>query len=48
MPQYKGYLRQLLRRLRDLERAMSTNDMEEAKRILSEIIKDTVDTISDD
>ena len=44
---YKGYLRQLLRRLKELKEANDTGDHEKATRIIQELIEDTQNNIED-
>ena len=48
MSVFKSYLRQLLRRLQELEQAQKAGDMEKAATIIRELIKDTQHGVADD
>lgn len=45
---FKSYLRLLIRRLEDLEKANNADDSEEVKRLISELLKDAKDGLEDD
>lgn len=47
MAVFKAYLRNLMRQLKALQKALDSNDNENAKTILSEIIEDTQNSIED-
>lgn len=44
---FKAYLRNLMRQLKALQKALENNDSENAKIILNEIIEDTQNSIED-
>ncbi|MBQ3161990.1 MAG: hypothetical protein IJC04_07680 [Oscillospiraceae bacterium] len=45
---FKGYLRSIMRQLQLLEKAIDTNNIEDAKTLINELIKDTQNNIEDD
>lgn len=47
MAVFKAYLRNLMRQLKALQKALENNDSENAKIILNEIIEDTQNSIED-
>lgn len=47
MAVFKAYLRNLMRQLKALQKALENNDSEHAKTILNEIIEDTQNSIED-
>lgn len=47
MAVFKAYLRNLLRQLKLLQKALETNDNESAKTVLEQIIEDTQKSIED-
>ena len=47
MAVFKAYLRNLMRQLKALQKAIESNDNENAKQILNEIIEDTQSSIKD-
>lgn len=47
MAVFKAYLRNLMRQLKALERALNNNETDKAKKILSDIIEDTQNSIED-
>ncbi len=47
MPVFKGYLRSLMRQLKLLKKALDNNDIDEAKKLISELIEDTQKNIED-
>lgn len=47
MAVFKAYLRNLMRQLKALQKALENNDNENAKTILDEIIEDTQNSIED-
>jgi hypothetical protein len=44
---FKAYLRNLMRQLEAMEKKFENNDIENAKKILSDLIQDTKDSIED-
>ena len=44
---FKGYLRSLMRQLKLLKTALDNNNMEEAKKLINELIEDTQNNIED-
>ena len=44
---FKAYLRNLMRQLEAMEKEFENNDIENAKKILSDLIQDTKDSIED-
>ena len=42
---FKAYLRNLMRQLEAMEKEFENNDIENAKKILSDLIQDTKDSI---
>lgn len=47
MAVFKGYLRSLMRQLKALKKAIDDNDIEEAKKLIDELIEDTQNNIED-
>lgn len=47
MSVFKSYLRQLLRRLKELKEANDTGDQEKVKRIIQELLEDAQSGIED-
>ncbi len=47
MAVFKGYLRSLMRQLKLLKKALDENNIEEAKRLIQELIEDTQNNIED-
>ena len=47
MAVFKAYLRNLMRQLKALQKALENNDSENAKIILNEVIEDTQNSIED-
>lgn len=47
MAVFKGYLRSLMRQLKLLKKAIDNNNMEDAKRLINELIEDTQNNIED-
>lgn len=48
MPEFKSYLRQLIRQLKALQRAHKEGNREEVERIIDELLKDAQDGLEDD
>ncbi len=44
---FKGYLRSLMRQLKLLKKALDENNIEEAKKLIQELIEDTQNNIED-
>ena len=44
---FKAYLRNLMRQLEAMEKEFENNDIENAKKILSDLIQDTKDSIEE-
>lgn len=44
---FKGYLRSLMRQLKELKSALDANDNEKAKKLVNELIEDTQKNIED-
>lgn len=44
---FKAYLRNLMRQLEAMEKEFENNDIENAKKILSDLIQDTKDSLED-
>ena len=44
---FKGYLRSLMRQLKLLKKAIESNNAEEAKQLINELIEDTQSNIED-
>lgn len=44
---FKGYLRSLMRQLKLLKKAIESNNTEEAKQLINELIEDTQSNIED-
>jgi hypothetical protein len=44
---FKGYLRISLRQLKQLKKALDNNEIEDAKRLIDELIEDTQKNIED-
>lgn len=47
MAVFKGYLRSLMRQLKLLKKAIDNNNIEDAKRLINELIEDTQNNIED-
>lgn len=47
MAVFKGYLRSLMRQLKLLKKAIDSNNIEEAKTLINELIEDTQNNIED-
>ena len=47
MAVFKGYLRSLMRQLKLLKKAIDENNIDEAKRLIQELIEDTQNNIED-
>ncbi len=47
MAVFKGYLRGLMRQLKLLKKAISEKDLEQAERLVDELIEDTQNNIED-
>ena len=47
MAVFKGYLRSLMRQLKLLKKAIYNNELEEAKKLIDELIDDTQNNIED-
>lgn len=47
MAVFKGYLRSLMRQLKLLKKAISEKDLEQAERLIDELIEDTQHNIED-
>ena len=47
MAVFKGYLRSLMRQLKQLKKAIDSNDIDEAKKLINELIEDTQNNIED-
>lgn len=47
MAVFKGYLRGLMRQLKLLKNAIDENNIEEAKKLINELIEDTQNNIED-
>lgn len=47
MAVFKAYLRNLMRQLQALKKALDNNDIETAQKILKELIEDTQNSIED-
>lgn len=47
MAVFKGYLRGLMRQLKLLKKAISEKDLEQAERLIDELIEDTQHNIED-
>ena len=47
MAVFKAYLRNLMRQLKALQKALENNDIETAKKVLNELIEDTHNSIED-
>lgn len=47
MAVFKGYLRSLMRQLKQLKKAIDNNDIDEAKKLIDELIEDTQNNIED-
>lgn len=47
MAVFKGYLRSLMRQLKQLKKAIDSNNTEEAKKLINELIEDTQNNIED-
>lgn len=47
MAVFKGYLRSLMRQLKLLKKAIDSNNIEEAKTLINELIEDTQKNIED-
>ena len=47
MAVFKGYLRSLMRQLKLLKQAIDNNNIEDAKRLINELIEDTQNNIED-
>lgn len=47
MAVFKGYLRGLMRQLKLLKKAISEQDLEQAERLIDELIEDTQHNIED-
>ena len=47
MAVFKGYLRSLMRQLKLLKKAIDENNIEEAKKLIQELIEDTQKNIED-
>ena len=47
MAVFKGYLRSLMRQLKLLKKAIENNNMDEAKKLIDELIEDTQNNIED-
>jgi hypothetical protein len=47
MAVFKAYLRNLMRQLKALQKALESNDNENAQKILNELIEDTQNSIED-
>lgn len=44
---FKGYLRSLMRQLKQLKSALDSNNIDEAKQLINELIEDTQNNIED-
>ena len=44
---FKGYLRSLMRQLKQLKKAIDNNNADEAKELINELIEDTQNNIED-
>ncbi len=44
---YKSYLRALLRQIKQIKTSIDSDDLDEAKRLLDELIEDTQNNIKD-
>ncbi|MGN0669624.1 MAG: hypothetical protein ACI4JZ_03660 [Oscillospiraceae bacterium] len=44
---FKGYLRSLMRQLMQLKKAIDSNNIDEAKGLINELIEDTQNNIED-
>lgn len=44
---FKGYLRSLMRQLKQLKKALEENNIDEAKNLINELIEDTQKNIED-
>ena len=44
---FKSYLRGLMRQLKALKRAINNNDINEAEKLINELIEDTQNSIED-
>lgn len=47
MAVFKSYLRRLMRDLKDLKKAIKEKDLEEAERLINDLIEDTQKDIED-
>ncbi len=47
MAVFKGYLRSLMRQLKLLKKAIENNNIDEAKKLIDELIEDTQNNIED-
>lgn len=47
MAVFKGYLRSLMRQLKQLKKSIKEENIEEAERLIDEIIEDTQNNIED-
>ena len=47
MAVFKGYLRSLMRQLKLLKKTLDNNNIEEAKKLIDELIEDTQNNIED-
>ena len=47
MAVFKGYLRSLMRQLKLLKKAIENNNINEAKKLIDELIEDTQNNIED-
>ena len=47
MAVFKGYLRSLMRQLKLLKKTLDDNNIEEAKKLIDELIEDTQNNIED-
>lgn len=47
MAVFKGYLRSLMRQLKQLKKSIKEENIEEAKRLIDELIEDTQNNIED-
>lgn len=47
MPVFKSYLRRLIRDLKDIKKAIKEKNLEEAERLIDDLIEDTQKDIED-